>query len=67
MKRKYALWWFVGIVITLVLAWFVLGSRRTPQGQQPLTSLDQSKFEQFKRDFDAAAGDTRLLLLLSPT
>lgn len=37
---------------------------RTPAGQPPLENLDPASFEQ---QFRAAAGQTRVLVMLSPT
>ena len=63
---KYALW-LVGIIATLVIVWYLWLAKGTPPGQPPLTSLTRNNLDQFKRDFDGAADEARLVLLLSPT
>jgi hypothetical protein len=65
-KRKYMLW-FVGLAFALLLGWHFLWSDRTPDGQTPLTYLRSNNNDQFKHQFDGSAGNTRLVLLLSPT
>ena len=39
----------------------------TPPGQELLAVLGASNFATFEQAFDAASGQTRLVLLLSPT
>jgi len=65
MKRKPI------IIIAAVLAVLAGGSAyyryfpgRTPAGQPPVARLDPASFDQ---QFRAASGDTRVLVLLSPT
>jgi hypothetical protein len=64
-RVKYA-FWLVGIVAALLIVWYLWLSNGTPPGQPPLTSLTQS-LDQFKRDFNGAGDEARLVLLLSPT
>jgi len=35
--------------------------------ERPLVSLSQANLEEFRKSFDAANADTRILLLVSPT
>lgn len=66
MRRKTTLW--LVIVIALVaMAFYLWGSSRTPAGQPPLLSLNNANVMDFQQTFDAAAADTRIVLLLSPT
>ena len=57
-----------GIVIAAVAfgAWWLLRPR-TPKGQEPLMSLTAQNFGDFQKQFDAAAGQTRIVALLYPT
>jgi hypothetical protein len=65
-RGKYA-FWLVGIVVAFLIVWYLWLSKRTPPGQPPLTSLTQNNLDQFKRDFNGAGDEARLVLLLSPT
>jgi hypothetical protein len=53
--------------IAVFLGWYLWGSGATPAGQPPLTSLSRENFAQLTSSFDQSAGQTRLVLLLSPT
>jgi hypothetical protein len=66
MTRRRALWLIV-VVTLLAAAFYLWGSSHTPNGQPPLVSLNQGNVTNFQHSFDAAAADTRLVLLLSPT
>ena len=65
MKRNLTI---AGIVVVLVLfaGWFLLG-HRTPKGQAALVTLNLENFSQFDAEFNAAADQTRIVALLSPT
>jgi hypothetical protein len=65
-KRKHIAW-LVGVALVLLVAWHFLWSARTPNGQRPLTYLQPADADQFKREFDGAAANSRMVLLLSPT
>jgi hypothetical protein len=43
------------------------GQSMTPTGQPPLTALTSNNFGQLRVAFNAASGDVRIVLLLSPT
>lgn len=66
MIRKRALWLMVAIAL-LAMAFYLWGSSHTPSGQPSLVSLNQGNIMNFQHSFDAAATDTRIVLLLSPT
>jgi hypothetical protein len=53
--------------ILLAVAFYLWGSSKTPPGQPPLGFLNQSNAGDFQLAFNAAAADTRIVLLLSPT
>jgi hypothetical protein len=40
---------------------------KTPTGQPPLKALTSNNFDQLRAAFNAASGDVRIALLLSPT
>lgn len=52
----------VVLALLLLTGWYLWG----PSGGR-LTSLNGSNFAQFTTQFDGAAGDQRLLVLVSPT
>jgi len=65
--EKQHIAWPVGVAFALSLGWHFLWSARTPNGQPPLTYLQPTDADQFKREFDRAAANSRMVLLLSPT
>ena len=67
MKRKYILSAFLTASVIGVLAYYLYGGSQTPPGQAPLESLTAQNVAEIKNAFNAAKGDARLLLLLSPT
>ena len=64
--RKIAL---VGVIVALLLAaaWYQFGGHRTAPGQPPLAELTAVSLEQLRADFNAAANQPRMIILLSPT
>ena len=62
---------FILVLLTAIVggafAWLQFGTHNTPAGQRPLASLDRSSLATLKADFNGAAGETRMIVLLSPT
>ena len=52
----------VVVVLLLLTGWYLWG----PTGDR-LTSLNENNFAEFTAQFDGAAGQERLLVLVSPT
>ena len=48
-------------------AWVRFATHDTPPGQPPLATLDAGSLATLKTEFNRAAGDTRMIVLLSPT
>ena len=67
MKKRLSFTLFVVIAGLLALSWHLHRPARVPAGQQPLTSLTLSNFDQLRVAFNAASGEVRIVLLLSPT
>ena len=65
-RRKLAL---VAVIVVLLLAaaWYQFGGHRTAPGQPPLAELNAASIDQLRADFNAAADQPRVILLLSPT
>ena len=65
-RRKIAL---IAVIVALLLAaaWYQFGGHRTAPGQPPLAELNAGSLEQLSADFNAAADQQRMILLLSPT
>jgi hypothetical protein len=63
-KSKWLIW-ILGFAFILTLAWYFLWSAITPKGQPPLIRLGGDS--PFVNQFNAAASNTRMVLLLSPT
>jgi hypothetical protein len=55
------------IAILVGIGIYFFGFSRTPKGQSSLVILTQANSSEFVRAFNAAAGQPRLVLLLSPT
>ena len=51
----------------LSVAYMQYAPRRTPEGQPPLASIPGGDLTPFAVAFDARAGSTRVLAMLSPT
>jgi len=49
------------------LGWHFYGGEKVPVGQPPMVSLTSANFELLRTAFNSAAGDVRVVLLLSPT
>ena len=65
-RRSFLL---IAIALVIVASFWVkrLQSPRTPAGQPPLVELERSGIDELKQAFNAAAGQTRVLVMLSPT
>jgi hypothetical protein len=63
-KNKWLVW-ILGLAFIATLTWYFLWSAITPKGQPPLTRLTGDSL--FVNQFNAAASNTRMVLLLSPT
>ena len=64
--RRVAL---IAIVAALLIAaaWYQFGGHRTAPGQAPLAELNAGSLDRLRADFNGAANETRMILLLSPT
>lgn len=51
----------------LALGWHFYAGGKVPAGQSPLVSLNPTNFDQLRTAFNAASGEVRIVLLLSPT
>ena len=51
----------------LVAAYYQYTPRRAPEGQPALTQLTPANFAALQKAFNDSPGDTRILVLLSPT
>ena len=56
-----------GAVLVAVAASYKFGPRQTPPGQPPLVYLNNQNLEELRAAFNAAADQTRVLAMLSPT
>ena len=56
-----------GLVAVVLLAQRQLGTHDAPAGQPPLASIDAKSLDMLRADFNRAAGEARIILLLSPT
>ncbi len=51
----------------LLVAYYQYAPRHAPDGQPAMTQLTSANFADFQKEFNDSAGDTRILVLLSPT
>jgi hypothetical protein len=62
--------WIAVSVVAIVLGALAQPQFRThnaPAGQPPLARLDTGSFDMLRADFNRAAGEARIIVLLSPT
>jgi hypothetical protein len=65
-SRKFIFGALAALALTAALVYFYGGSQ-APSGQPPLVRMTPENISQFEAAFNAAKGDVRLLVLLSPT
>ena len=54
-------------VVLAALAYRQFGTHHAPAGQPPLAHLDGGSLDMLRADFNRAAGEARIIVLLSPT
>jgi hypothetical protein len=67
MKKPLSILALLVIAGFLVLGWHFYGGIRVRAGQPPLVLLTPSNFDRLRTAFNAASGEVRIVLLLSPT
>lgn len=65
-RQKVVLVSFVAALL-IGTGWYQFGGHRTAPGQPPLAELNAGSLEQLRADFNAAADQPRMIVLLSPT
>jgi hypothetical protein len=66
--KKRTLWLMLALLaIVGVIGWTQFATHDTPAGQPPLAYLDSASLATLKAEFNQAASETRLIVLLSPT
>ena len=58
---------FVLVAIAAGVGYVRFAPRKVPAGQPPLAYLDSASLATLKADFNRAVGETRMIVLLSPT
>ena len=66
-KLLIALLVVLAVIGAGAFAWVRFATHDTPAGQPPLATLDAGSLAALKQDFNRAAGETRVIVLLSPT
>ena len=66
MKRKYIVG-AVPIALLIGAVLYLYGGGQAPAGQAPLRDITAQNVGELKNEFNAAKGEARVLLLLSPT
>jgi hypothetical protein len=66
-KKRLGIFGLLVTVGLLALGWHFYGGEKVPDGQPPLVSLTSTNFDQLRSAFNAASGEVRIVLLLSPT
>jgi hypothetical protein len=67
MKKPLSILALLALVGLVVLGWHFYGGARVPAGQPPLVSLTSGNSDHLRTAFNAASGEVRIVLLLSPT
>jgi hypothetical protein len=67
MKKWMSIFAALVVVGLFALANHFYGGHRVPAGQPSLVSLTSTNFDQLRAAFNAASGEVRVVLLLSPT
>jgi len=67
MKKCLSICAVIAIVALLAASWRFYRGGVVPKGQPPLVSLTSISFDQLRTAFNAASGEVRIVLLLSPT
>jgi hypothetical protein len=67
MKQRLSILTVIVVAGVLALGWHFYGGEKVPAGQPPLVSLTSANFDQLRTAFNAASGEVRIVLLLSPT
>lgn len=67
MNRRRSLSLAVLVGVMAVFAWGRFATHDAPAGQRSLATLDQASLAALQADFNGAAGEVRIVVLLSPT
>jgi hypothetical protein len=67
MKKRLGIVAALACAVLLALAWHYYHGSNVPTGQPPLVAITSTNFEQLRAAFNAATGEVRVVLLLSPT
>jgi hypothetical protein len=67
MKKLLSILAVFVLVGLLALGRHVYSGETAPAGQPPLVALTSTNFDQLRAAFNAASGEVRIVLLLSPT
>ena len=67
MSRRRLLLILVFVAVVGTFAWARFAAHNVPVGQPSLAYLDSAPLETLKADFNRAANETRIVVLLSPT
>ena len=66
-KKTFLVVASAAILGLLVSAYYLYSPGHAPAGQPPLARLNSESYGAFQELFDASAGNTRVLVMLSPT
>ena len=67
MSRRVRIGAAAVLVAVLGTGAYFLAGHRVPAGQPPLATLDSASMAALRTEFNAAAGQVRVILLLAPT
>lgn len=67
MSRRIRITAAVVVAAVVATAIYLLVAQRAPAGQPPLAMLDAGSMSALRADFNAAADQIRVIVLLSPT
>jgi hypothetical protein len=67
MKKFLSILAVLAAAMLIAVGYHYYGGATIPRGQPPLVSLTPTNFGQLRAAFNAASGEVRVVLLLSPT
>jgi hypothetical protein len=66
-RRRKSIGFAIVAIVLVAVAYRYFGTHNVPAGQPALVTLDAGSLDALRADFNRSAGETRIVILLSPT
>lgn len=66
-RRRKSIGFAIVAIVLVAVAYRYFGTHNVPAGQAALVTLDAGSLDTLRADFNRSAGETRIVILLSPT